>query len=94
MTGAETAIAESIASDLGTSYGLDTAGAVPVEGGWLNRKWKLQGPRGPVLVKQYSVERFGPQRLDEVEASAFAGGGGHPLPPYLEGRGFDPAQAG
>ncbi len=69
MTGAETAIAESIASDLGTSYGLDTAGAVPVEGGWLNRKWKLQGPRGPVLVKQYSVERFGPQRLDEVEAS-------------------------
>lgn len=69
MTGAETAIAGSIASDLWTSYGLDAAGAVPVEGGWLNRKWKLQGPRGPVLVKQYSVERFGPQQLDEVEAS-------------------------
>lgn len=69
MTGAETAIAGSIASDLWTSYGLDAAGAVLVEGGWLNRKWKLQGPRGPVLVKQYSVERFGPQQLDEVEAS-------------------------
>ncbi len=67
MKGAGHGIAGPIAHDLWAGYGLDAAGAVPVEGGWLNKKWKLTGPKGPVLVKQYSMERFGLRQLDEIE---------------------------
>lgn len=67
MKRAENAIAGPVAGDLWANYGIDAAGAVPVEGGWLNKKWKLKSPKGPVLVKQYSVERFGPQQLSEIE---------------------------
>lgn len=61
------AMERKIADDLGRSYGLYPTAVAPVQGGWLNRKWKIQCEGGPMLVKQYSYERFSAGKLTLIE---------------------------
>lgn len=59
-----------IADDLRKSCGLTFRDCTPVRGGWLNRKWKITPDGGqPLLVKQFSRERFTPEKLEATEAA-------------------------
>ncbi|WP_058302106.1 phosphotransferase enzyme family protein [Gorillibacterium timonense] len=42
---------------------------VPVSGGWLNRKWRADSEHGPVLIKQFSEERYSADRLAALESA-------------------------
>ncbi len=59
-----------IREDLAKAYGLTVISASPVEGGWLNRKWRVGTSDGrDLLVKQFSRTRFRPSQLERtVEA--------------------------
>ncbi len=55
--------------DIEKMYGISVTEAVPVNGGWLNRKWRVPTADGDVLVKQFSRTRFRPHQLERtVEA--------------------------
>lgn len=56
-----------IIADLRRSLGVTFQTAEPVSGGWLNRKWKIDGPCGPLLVKQYSLQRYRRPALEQIE---------------------------
>lgn len=43
--------------------GIRVRSARPVLGGYLNAKWRVQSSLGALLVKQYSMTRFDPERL-------------------------------
>lgn len=58
-----------IAADLRQSYGLSCNRAIPVTGGWLNKKWRVIADAGDVLVKQYSPERYDRAKLEATEAA-------------------------
>lgn len=58
-----------IIADLKDSYGITCSQITPVTGGWLNRKWKVSADRGELLVKQFSNQRFGRERLKSIEAA-------------------------
>ncbi|MGN1346653.1 MAG: phosphotransferase, partial [Eubacteriales bacterium] len=58
-----------ICLDLPAAYCLTPTDAIPVDGGWLNRKWKIHTARGPFLVKQFSRTRFRPEHLVQIEAA-------------------------
>lgn len=58
-----------IFDDLKYSYGIICHEAIPVTGGWLNRKWKAVTAQGELLVKQFSPERFSPDKLHIIEAA-------------------------
>ena len=60
---------KAIWADLQASYGLIPRAIEPVTGGWMNRKWKASTEAGDVLIKQFSRERFGPEKLEAVEAA-------------------------
>ena len=55
-----------LATDLRAAYGIRFTAAEPVEGGWLNLKWRLDGKW---LIKQYSRRRFSDRQLDLIEES-------------------------
>lgn len=59
----------SIADDLSSHFGVRFTGERPVYGGLLNRKWRVDTDQGPLLVKQYSRERFSPAKLARIEAA-------------------------
>lgn len=56
-----------IRNDLRTVFGLTVREETPVDGGWLNRKWKIRTEDGLYLVKQFSRERFRPHALAQIE---------------------------
>lgn len=58
-----------IIADLKDSYGLTCGKIVPVPGGWLNRKWKVSTDQGDLLVKQFSNERCGRDKLKLIESA-------------------------
>lgn len=68
-TGRADALERRIVDDLGRSYGLFPTAMAPVQGGWLNRKWKAECAGEPLLVKQYSFERFSMEKLLQIEAA-------------------------
>ncbi|MDR7815083.1 phosphotransferase [Lacrimispora sp.] len=59
----------SIISDLEESYGLTCNQITPVEGGWLNRKWKVSTDKCELLVKQFSNRRYSGDKLKLVESA-------------------------
>lgn len=56
-----------IQTDLNRSYGIRCHETVPVTGGWLNRKWKASTDAGPLLIKQFSTERFSQDKIRLIE---------------------------
>jgi len=56
-----------IFEDLRNTFGLEVTGMTAVDGGWLNRKWRVRTQRGDVLVKQFSRTRFGERQLGQIE---------------------------
>ncbi|NBD28134.1 phosphotransferase enzyme family protein [Paenibacillus glycinis] len=63
--------AQDIAAQLESRFGLSVTGAMPIEKGWLNVKWKLETDRGPLFVKHYHPDRYklhaSPDRRSELE---------------------------
>ncbi len=55
--------------DLREAYGLRCGDAVPVEGGWLNRKWRIRFDGGEALVKEFSPARYGPEKMARLESA-------------------------
>jgi len=76
-----------IFEDLRNTFGLEVTGMTAVDGGWLNRKWKVRTQRGDVLVKQFSRKRFGERQLEQIEDALVrqrvAGEAGVPCPAIL-----------
>jgi len=60
-----------IKDDLRASLGIDCREVTPVDGGWLNKKWKAETDRGTLLIKQYSHKRFSLAGIDQIEAALF-----------------------
>jgi len=58
---------EVILRDLRENYGLQPTEIAPVDGGWMNKKWKIKTPEGVFLVKQFSRERFNERQLGQIE---------------------------
>lgn len=77
----------SIRNDLPVAYTLNVLTDEPVDGGWLNRKWKALTDRGTFLVKQFSRTRFGDRQLgdiaDALVRQRFAVESGIPCPDVL-----------
>ncbi len=59
----------SIIADLEESYGLTCNQITPVEGGWLNQKWKVSTDKCELLVKQFSNRRYSGDKLKLVESA-------------------------
>ena len=80
-----------IRNDLPAAYGLNLLTAEPVDGGWLNRKWKAVTDCGMFLVKQFSRIRFDDCQLryiaDALVRQRFAGEHGIPCPAVLPANG-------
>lgn len=74
---------EKIFQDMRSTFGLRCENAVPVSGGWLNRKWRVFTQEGEFLVKQFSQKRYG-KDLTNLEAAlqrqVFAKSRGVPCP--------------
>jgi len=58
-----------IFADIRTHFGLDVRTWEPVSGGWLNRKYKITTNAGIFLVKQFSMQRYSPEKLLSMEAA-------------------------
>ena len=58
-----------IRHDIMQIHGLSVGQMVPMEGGWLNRLWKVATNRGDLLVKQFSHERYTAIKLQDIEAA-------------------------
>ncbi len=54
---------ERILACMESAMGIRVRSARPVLGGYLNAKWRVQSSLGALLVKQYSMTRFDPERL-------------------------------
>lgn len=52
-----------ILEDLRTYFGAEASSYAPVNGGWLNKKWRAETSAGTLLVKQHSRERFSDRQL-------------------------------
>lgn len=61
-----TELPASLAADLTQIYGLPPDTAVPVSGGWLNEKWKIDAGGSFYLVKKFSRERFSDRQLMHI----------------------------
>ena len=61
-----TELPAALAADLTQIYGLPPDTAVPVSGGWLNKKWKIRAGGAFYLVKQFSRERFSDRQLMHI----------------------------
>lgn len=57
---------ERIIADLYASYGITITHATPITGGYLHEKWKVSSDHGDLLVKQFSLERYPPHKLERV----------------------------
>lgn len=55
-----------IREDLKRTFGFKKINAEDIDGGWLNRKWKIATERGTYLVKQFSRKRFGERQLLQI----------------------------
>ncbi len=53
--------------------------ATPVDGGWGNDNWRIEGPGGPWLLK-LSPASYGPKWAASHRAMALAAGAGVPVP--------------
>lgn len=60
---------DTIIADLRDTYGLACTQITPVAGGWLNRKWKVTAGERELLVKQFSNERCGREKLEFIESA-------------------------
>ena len=56
-----------IKDDMKAAFGIDCGVCTPVEGGWLNKKWKVETAAGALLVKQYSSKRFSITGLEAID---------------------------
>lgn len=56
-----------IRDDIKASLGIECREVTPVEGGWLNKKWKVETDGGTMLVKQYSNKRFSLSGMDAID---------------------------
>ncbi len=56
-----------IREDLRKTFGLEIMGSTEVDGGWMNRKWRISTENGDFLVKQFSRKRFGERQLRQIE---------------------------
>lgn len=57
-----------IVRDLKDYYGITCLQIFPINGGLLNKKWRITTLNGEILVKQYSLERFDKEKLDLIES--------------------------
>ncbi len=57
----------SLIEDLEHYYGVTCSSITPVMGGYLNKKWKVSTGQGDLLVKQFSPQRFGREKLKLIE---------------------------
>ncbi len=48
-------------------YGLDCHSITPIDGGWMNRLWKVSSDQGELLLKQYSTKRYRQKQLALIE---------------------------
>ncbi len=55
-----------IREDLGRTFGLEILQSAEVDGGWLNRKWRIWTDKGEFLIKQFSRKRFGDRQLRQI----------------------------
>ncbi|MBQ8508933.1 MAG: phosphotransferase [Clostridia bacterium] len=51
-----------ILADLPAAYGMIPDEIVPVNGGWLNKKWRIRCKGRDLLIKQYSAKRYNMER--------------------------------
>lgn len=60
----------------------DWSGEIPtlLEGGVMNRNWRVETPAGPVVLRRFSRTRTAPAILWEHALIGFAGGRGWPVP--------------
>ena len=56
-----------IKDDMKAAFGIGCGVCTPVEGGWLNKKWRVESDAGTLLVKQYSHKRFGITGLEAID---------------------------
>lgn len=54
-------------ADIHRRFGLVPVSVMPVSGGWLNQKWKIETEQGTFLVKQYSRVRYDDKQLLYME---------------------------
>jgi homoserine kinase type II len=55
-----------ICAEMETHLGIRVLSARPVLGGFMNAKWRVRTSAGPLFVKQYSLTRFSPERLENL----------------------------
>ena len=55
-----------IREDLKKTFGWERMQIEEIEGGWMNRKWKITTAAGIFLVKQFSRKRFGERQLLQI----------------------------
>ena len=60
---------ERLIHDIKTAYGLDVSDVRPVDGGWLNRKWRIKSGGSELLVKQFSRERYDDRKLAQINTA-------------------------
>lgn len=48
-------------------YGLTCHSITPIDGGWMNRLWKVSSDQGELLLKQYSTKRYRQKQLALIE---------------------------
>lgn len=53
--------------DLEKTYGIVPLGIEAIDGGWLNRLWRVRSDRGVWIVKLYSPARYSTAKLDALE---------------------------
>lgn len=58
---------QSIIDDMAAAFGIHCGEEEPVEGGWLNKKWRVTSDRGELLVKRYSNRRFSVRGLEHID---------------------------
>lgn len=53
--------------DLESAYRISPRRVTPIDGGWMNRLWRVTDGENEWVVKQYSLCRFNPRQLEDIE---------------------------
>lgn len=61
---------QQIIEDISSFYHLDILSMTPIEGGWLNEKYKLSCRQGDYLLKIFSTKRYSQEGLRKIERAA------------------------
>ncbi len=54
-------------TDIENNYGIICKEITPINGGWLNKLWKVITDDGDLLIKQYSSKRYNKNKLQLIE---------------------------